>query len=887
MMFYPFRTLGDLRKDNSYWNRFEEERVRHFKGKETRFWKLGFEILQNIEDNEMMMQSEYRMRARDPIQKATIINADEAKKQQSKDDKKAIPDISYLCDDESSYGESDVEDGECEYGKQWSHKLLLDKAKHITKERLISARLASEESILKSSDSSQLQQGSEATNEDDNTGKEFSDWFRDKSYPTLLKLVSGTLVGVTNYNDIYDDDSVDGNSPDDKDEVVDDDVHVITQEDIPLQEDTSSSCHIPTLVGVARKIARQDKVKLDKKQYIAYEIIACTFLLELINEGRDSSSMLGKYLGSALGSTDEDMDQLVKHLKARGGMEQLLMFLTGPAGAGKSTAVKVAQRFCFEFCAAVAVMWHDKTFLFTACSGSAAAILPGGITIHSGACMNGKVTDKAREAWRGKVKILVIDEISYFSDNDFKKLDRKLKDLNGVPNKPFGGQSIIFSGDFRQFEAILAKHLLYDRFGSQLWENSINCVIILENIHRFKDDPEYGEMLTRLWRDDLTREDREKINTRVVGGQDGVTLPSTFDGDVVYACSTNKERNAIQAGIFHDHILTTHPKISSPDLPPDHTIIIEAVIQSSKSKKSSSSIGSFTRNRIIQTCGDADCIVNETKYIDPALRLYVGAHCMCMVDNKRLKDKVPIGNGTLCRVVGIKLSEHATPSVRIQNWDGRKVSTVSAKHVDWVEFEYHPKSKTIVKLETEIRELEWELKVNQEANNSIHVRKRARTTTTSRRMTSDPIIQDIMSELDRKKLHLKKEQQSRRFKLGPQISHPTVSYTNHDHSTFKEKARCKMTQIPVVLADAITGHKLQGMTIPNVIITSWGTFAKNWPYVVLSRSTTFKGLYLMEPIDRKKSFAPSEDLKDYLRRADRLQHHILTTREKRMAEFKE
>ena len=64
-------------------------------------------------------------------------------------------------------------------------------------------------------------------------------------------------------------------------------------------------------------------------------------------------------------------------------------------------------------------------------------------------------------------------------------------------------------------------------------------MIILENIHRFKDDPEYGEMLTRLWRDDLTQEDREKINTRVVG-QDGVTLPPTFDGDVVYACQQTK-----------------------------------------------------------------------------------------------------------------------------------------------------------------------------------------------------------------------------------------------------------------------------------------------------------------------------------------------------------
>ena len=786
----------------------------------------------------------------------------------------AINDISFFCDDEESI-DSDVEDDEegLDSRVKWTHNVLIERSKNITDDRIISARVTSNESIFQSSDDSHQIAQEEGTR-NINTGEELSDWFRNRSYPTLLRFISGTLVGTTNYDDVYGDELMLGN-------IDDEDVHVITQDDdLSQNELDTETCNVPTLVGTARKIAREDRMKLDKKQYIAYEIIACTFLLQLVEEGRDSSSILGRYLASAVGTTANDMDQLVKHLKARGGMEQLIMFLTGPAGAGKSTAVKVAQRFCFEFCAAVSVMWYDETFYFTACSGSAAAIF-GGVTIHSAIKLNGKITDKARQAW--KARILVVDEISYYSDNDLKKTDRKLKDLNGIPNKPFGGQSIIFCGDFRQFEAIKAKHLLYDRNGSQLWENSINCVIILENIHRFKDDPEFGEMLTRLWRDDLTREDREKINTRVVG-RNGVTLPSTFDGDVVYACSTNKERNAVQAGIFRDHIRDTHPSIASTDSPPQHTIIIEAVIQSTKSKEASTSIGSFTSTRIVHTCGDADCVVNDTKFVDPSLRLYVGAHCMCTVDNKRLKDKVPIGNGTLCRVVGIKLSDHA-PSHRWQNWDGRKVSTVSAKHVDWVEFEYHPKSKSILKLEDEIKELEWELKVNQESYEDIHVNKRARTTTTCRRMMSDPIIQDITSELNKKKLHLKKEQQTRRFKLEPQTSSATVSFKLHDLSRDNETARCKMTQIQVVLADSITGHKLQGMTIPYVIIASWGYFAKNWPYVVLSRCTTFKGLYLFKPIDMEKSFAPSRDLVEYLRRAEDLQDHIIQMREISIAEL--
>ncbi len=54
---------------------------------------------------------------------------------------------------------------------------------------------------------------------------------------------------------------------------------------------------------------------------------------------------------------------------------------------------------------------------------------------------------------------------------------------------------------------------------------------------------------------------------------------------------------------------------------------------------------------IITTCGDAD-VTWGTKHIDPALCIYVGAYFIC-IDNKHLKDKVPKGNGTLCKVIGV------------------------------------------------------------------------------------------------------------------------------------------------------------------------------------------------------------------------------------------
>jgi hypothetical protein len=54
-------------------------------------------------------------------------------------------------------------------------------------------------------------------------------------------------------------------------------------------------------------------------------------------------------------------------------------------------------------------------------------------------------------------------------------------------------------------------------------------VIILDNDHCFKEDPEYGKMLKRMWNGDLTNEDQKQINTRVIGYQ-GLKLATTFEG---------------------------------------------------------------------------------------------------------------------------------------------------------------------------------------------------------------------------------------------------------------------------------------------------------------------------------------------------------------------
>ncbi len=164
-------------------------------------------------------------------------------------------------------------------------------------------------------------------------------------------------------------------------------------------------------------------------------------------------------------------------------------------------------------------MWSDKTFIFTAYTGLATSLF-GGVTTISKAeflnqCKQLSVYDK--NEWQD-VQIVIIDKVSFMSDTILKMLDRKLKEI-GNQSLPFSGFTKIFAGDFRQLEPVGAKYteLLLSSLSSQHWENCINAVIILDNEYCFKKDPEYGQMLKRMWSGDLTNEDWIRINTRVLG----------------------------------------------------------------------------------------------------------------------------------------------------------------------------------------------------------------------------------------------------------------------------------------------------------------------------------------------------------------------------------
>ncbi len=103
----------------------------------------------------------------------------------------------------------------------------------------------------------------------------------------MLKLIGGTLVGGVKYSDLY----IDSNEDEDKS---------FTNSYVTNNEkghDKNNTQHkIPTLPKIAQKVAKLEKAQLDEKQYVAYEMIACTFLLGLVNDGCDKNTKLGAFL---------------------------------------------------------------------------------------------------------------------------------------------------------------------------------------------------------------------------------------------------------------------------------------------------------------------------------------------------------------------------------------------------------------------------------------------------------------------------------------------------------------------------------------------------------------------------------------------------------------
>ena len=161
---------------------------------------------------------------------------------------------------------------------------------------------------------------------------------------------------------------------------------------------------------------------LDFKQSVAFEIMASSFLLKSMKVEKITEEEISVFF-------EQNDDIRLKYtnclsgiktfLKEKGGMEELIMFLSGMGGTGKSEVIKFVQ-FAKRISSAFGCKYDNDVVKITALTGSAACEIPNGKTLHSQACLSHrKISLKLKETWKS-TKMIIIDEVSFLDEDNTK-----------------------------------------------------------------------------------------------------------------------------------------------------------------------------------------------------------------------------------------------------------------------------------------------------------------------------------------------------------------------------------------------------------------------------------------------------------------------------------
>jgi hypothetical protein len=480
---------------------------------------------------------------------------------------------------------------------------------------------------------------------------------------------------------------------------------------------------------------------------------------------------------------------------------QFICFLSGFGGSGKSHVIKAHIRYCSSFCRNIGMKFDRRTIVVTAMTG-AAAVSINGETAHSAACWNSeKIKKKQCEEYKHTLQF-ILDECSFGNKDDFVKNSRKLRLLKEVSEKPYGGLSMIYAGDMSQLKPVIGDPI-YLELDFELW-NGVHTFLELKTNHRFKNDPKWGELLSRFRDDGPEFDDVEFINTRVIGSESGPD-ESDIPVNVCYAVKNNLDRAAINDGIFAAHLENTHSKDANVH-PPAHTIVIKASNLSwHKGNREYKSMNVPSADILYACCGDGHVKSRKGgKYYDPMLKLYYKRPVM-LSENIDVANSV--ANGTMCEFEGVVFCDGIT-------YDDLEKILIDDYYV-------------------------WCASVSQIKTLKLR-------------------ILDGLQQEDEVRYHYLKPAE-----VSCQAHYPMPLTADIDKNTFRDWRNIKMKCFHLNVADARTIHKLQGRSIENLVISVWD-YTGNWIYVALSRVKTMNGLYLRLPLDFSKCRGMSDELKAWL-----------------------
>lgn len=189
------------------------------------------------------------------------------------------------------------------------------------------------------------------------------------------------------------------------------------------------------------------------------------------------------------------------------------IFLTGAGGCGKSLIIKMAKNEL--------VKKYLKNVAITSTTGVSANII-GGVTLHSylgiklGTGSYKKLykmiigNNKILARWK-RTDVLIIDEVSMLSIELFEKLERLAREIR-KNDKPFGGISLVCTGDFLQLPPINNDRLMFE---SDIFKICFTKIICLNEIMRQTDEL-FMRVLNKVRLCDIDDEVKELLQSREI-----------------------------------------------------------------------------------------------------------------------------------------------------------------------------------------------------------------------------------------------------------------------------------------------------------------------------------------------------------------------------------
>ncbi|KAF3989626.1 hypothetical protein FT663_02719 [Candidozyma haemuli var. vulneris] len=531
------------------------------------------------------------------------------------------------------------------------------------------------------------------------------------------------------------------------------------------------------------------------------------------------------------------------------------LFFTGSAGTGKSILLKKTIKALKE-------LYKPGEIAVTASTGLAAHHI-GGTTVHSFSGIglgtgtveqlvkNVKRNRKAASRWKD-TKVLIIDEVSMIDGRLLNKLDYLAREVRRKHHLPFGGIQLVLSGDFFQLppvskisyneEGVELKDEAIFAFESDAWKACVSTCIVLEEVFRQKGDQKFIDMLNDM-RSGLVTPESEVEFARL---SRPLSCPAGIVPAELYATRNEVDRaNNLQLSRLQGDAYL-YEAIDSGELPP---------------KIKSALLANFLA--------------------PPRLHLKKGAQVMCL---KNFDEGLI--NGSIGKVIdfvdrdvymGYELLKEDTEcsyeeyKKRLQKKNIQAPPSPQKKGPMKTE-DYEPHNESAgVKAEDKVIKQDMEAKQETLLDNVFDffyedgnglkkpdIKQDKQAVETKEEPVTIPDECDLSPfEYNRRR---KQELFERLQTSSKKTKYPLVRFTNPDnvttrdvlveperweHLNEKEEVMVARTQLPLMLAWALSIHKSQGLTLSHVRVNLNRIFEYGQAYVALSRAVSRDSLQVI------------------------------------------